>query len=161
MLFRYEADRIPTLIIVSFCMLDFAVYFTVNNPYLVVGWMVLGLLPKVAICSWNHHHQHLLTFRSNLLNRAMEVVYALHTGISTNVWVLHHVLCNHLNYLDQTKDESAWKDKSGKTMGMVRYSFTIAVTSYWRAFQVGRKHPRYQREFLSAGMIVAALVVRR
>lgn len=158
MLFRNDADRVPTLIIVSLCLLDFAIYFTVSNPYLVIAWMVVGLLPKVAISAWNHHHQHLMTFRSPVLNRAMEVVYALHTGISTNLWVLHHVLGHHVNYLDQAKDESAWKDKSGVTMGMVRYSFTIALTSYWRAYQVGRRHPRYQRDFLSAGVIVSALV---
>jgi len=157
-LFRYEADRIPTLVIVAMCLLDVVVYFSINNPYIVVIWMILGLGPKLAICAWNHHHQHVLTFRSKFLNRALEVVYALLTGISTNVWVLHHVLGHHVNYLDQTKDESAWKDRKGREMGMWRYTFTIAITSYWRAFQVGRNHRRYQREFLSAGTVVVALV---
>ena len=130
MLFRHEADRIPTLLIISLSALDFLMYFAVSNPYVLVAWMLLGLGPKMAICSWNHHHQHVATFRSKFLNRALEVIYALHTGISTNAWVLHHVLGHHINYLDQTKDESAWKDKKGTRMGMWRYTFTIAVTRY-------------------------------
>ncbi len=157
-LFRYESDKIPVLLIVLLLVADLAVYFLAQSWWVVVAWALIGFAPKACICSWNHHHQHVATFRQRVLNRVLEVVYALHTGISTNAWVLHHVLGHHLNYLDQTKDESAWKDGQGVRMGPARYTFTIAGTGYWRAFKVGKKHPKYQQEFLSCGALTLALV---
>jgi fatty acid desaturase len=120
--------------------------------------MVLVVTPKIGICSWNHHHQHLPTFHQVYLNRALEFVYALHTGITTNAWVLHHVLGHHLNYLDQTKDESGWKRPDGTLMTEMEYTLTIAGTGYPRAFKVGLKHPKYLTAFLGMGTVVLAAV---
>lgn len=88
--------------------------------WLLAAWLLLVIDPKACICSWNHHHQHLFTFHQGVLNRLLELSYAFHTGITTNAWVLHHVLGHHVNYLDQTKDESAWKRRDGSTMGELK-----------------------------------------
>jgi fatty acid desaturase len=156
--FRYRADILPTALIVFLFCLDLLVFFTVQSRILVVIWMLLGLAPKVCICSWNHHHQHLNTFRQVWANRLLEIVYGFHTGISTNAWVLHHVLGHHLNYLDQTKDESAWMRKDGTTMGEIEYTLNIAITGYLRAYRVGKKHPKYQRSFITMGVVVFLLL---
>jgi len=156
--FRYRADIVPTALIVLLFVLDCLVFTFVSNRYLVVAWMLLGLGPKVCICSWNHHHQHLPTFRPVWANRLMELVYALHTGITTNAWVLHHVLGHHLNYLDQEKDESGWMRKDGTKMGEIEYTLTIALTGYPRAYRVGRDHPKYQKSFLTMGTVVLILL---
>jgi fatty acid desaturase len=158
-IFRYQADRCPTIIIVGLFAFDLLVYALVDSPWYLSFWFVLMLFPKACICSWNHHHQHLPTFKSLILNRMLEIVYALHTGITTNAWVLHHVLGHHINYTDQKKDESGWQRKDGTTMGAVEYTLTIAATGYWRAFQVGRQHPKYQRGFLSATFLVACVLL--
>jgi len=157
-LFRYQSDRLPVALIAVLSAADLAVFAWAESWWLIIGWAVFGFAPKACICSWNHHHQHVATFRQRVLNRFLEVLYALHTGISTNAWVLHHVLGHHLNYLDQSKDESAWKNAKGVRMGALRYTLTIAGTGYWRAFKVGRNHPKYQREFLSCGVIALLLV---
>jgi fatty acid desaturase len=157
-LFRHSADILPTFIIVGLCCADLILFFIVKNPWILVGWLLLMVLPKSCICSWNHHHQHVATFRSKYLNRALEVVYALHTGICTNAWVLHHNLGHHLNYLDQKLDQSAWQDKKGRRMGTWRYTFTIAMTGYWRAYLVGREHRKFQRGFLTGGVLVILLL---
>ena len=47
-----------------------------------------------------------------------------------------------------TSDESGWKRKDGSTMGVLEYTLIVAGTAYYRGFQVGRKHPRVQRNFL-------------
>jgi len=83
-LFRYRADILPTTLILFLFCLDLLVYFTCENRILVILWMILGLAPKVCICSWNHHHQHLNTFRQVWANRLLEIVYGFHTGITTN-----------------------------------------------------------------------------
>ncbi len=156
--FRYSEDRIPALCIVSLFVIDLFVFFYASNLMQLSIWLALVTVPKICICSWNHHHQHLLTFLQTPLNRMMEIVYAFHTGITTNAWVLHHVLGHHVNYLDQKKDESGWKRPDGTTMGLIEYTCTIAATGYIRAYKVGKKHPRYQSVFISVGLFVFCLL---
>lgn len=157
-IFRYQEDRWPTALIVALFLLDFAVYFYAEQLWILLTWMLFVATFKVAICSWNHHHQHLPTFHNLLLNRALEFVYALHTGITTNAWVLHHVLGHHLNYLDQKKDESRWMRSDGTKMGEVEYTLSVAATGYPRAFQVGKNYPKHQRHFLGMGLFVLLFV---
>jgi fatty acid desaturase len=116
------------------------------------------MIPKGILSAWSHHHQHTPTLRWAALNRLLEICYALHTGVTTHTWVLHHVLGHHVNYLDQTKDESRWKRTNGKVMGMLEYSVRLAATAYPRAFQVGRRYPRLQRVFLTFGVLTAILL---
>jgi len=161
-MFRFPADRLPVLCVLGFSLLDFAVYWLVDAPAVLAAYFVLMIIPRAVICAWNHHHQHTMTFYKRGLNRLLEFFYALHTGVTTNLWVLHHVLGHHRNFLDQTKDESAWQRRDGQTMGPVEYTLNIAGTAYWRGYRVGRKFPRLQREFVLYSLLtvlgVAALV---
>jgi len=116
------------------------------------------ILPKSQICAWNHHHQHAPTFRFTVLNRIMEFFYALHTGVTTNLWVLHHNLGHHQHYLDQTKDESRWTRDDGTKMGEMEYSLIITITAYYRGYLVGKKHPEEMRDFLIFSAITFALL---
>lgn len=158
-IFRNESDIVPTILIVALFLLDLSVFFLCKNIWFLFVWLALVTVPKVCICSWNHHHQHLHTFYKISYNRLLELVYAFHTGVTTNAWVLHHNLGHHLNYLDQTKDESAWKRKNGSMMGEWEYTVVNAVKAYFRAFRVGMRHPKYQKGFLSMGCLIAALLV--
>lgn len=151
--FRYKADRIPVLFITLFFVLDLLVFFTTESLGILFAWMLFGLFVKSFIAAWNHHHQHVATFRQRILNRLLEVVYTFHTGITTNVWVLHHNLGHHVNYLDQTKDESGWQRKDGSRMGVIEYTLTIAITGYLRAFRVGQSYPKFQKGFLGMGVV--------
>jgi len=152
-MFRYSSDRAPVLLVLALSTIDFLIYFLVDNVWWLAGYTLLVILPKGLICAWNHHHQHTLTFHAKPLNRVLEFFYALHTGVTTNLWVLHHVLGHHKNFLDQQRDESAWKRKDGSTMGVMEYTFTVACTAYYRGFLVGKKHPRVQRNFLLYSML--------
>jgi fatty acid desaturase len=125
---------------------------------MLAAWLVLVIGPKACICSWNHHHQHLFTFHQSALNRLLEICYAFHTGITTNAWVLHHVVGHHVNYLDQTKDESAWKRRDGTTMGELEYTAVVALTGYLRALRVSWRYPRYQAGFFGMGLVVVGLL---
>lgn len=147
-LFRHKEDRLPVLIILALTVLDFILYFTVSNPWLLFVYYILMIVPKGTICAWNHHHQHLFTFRNTALNRGLELAYALHTGVTTHLWRLHHVLGHHLNFLDQSKDESAWMRKDGTTMGVLEYTLHVSLTAYSRGFGVGKKHPKQQKPFI-------------
>ncbi len=160
--FRYEKDRWPVYIVLTLTVIDFVLYFTVNEFAVFVAYYLLMLLPKGIICAWNHHHQHLFTFRHTALNRALEFAYALHTGVTTNLWRLHHVLGHHLNFLDQEQDESRWKRKDGTRMGMLEYTLNVALTAYTRGYTVGKKYPKQMRPFLiytAITFIIVAMLV--
>ncbi|MCB0328188.1 MAG: fatty acid desaturase [Bdellovibrionales bacterium] len=156
--FKYRADIVPVSIFTGLFLADLLVFFLVPDRTLVCIWAILGLLPKIAVCCWNHHHQHVPTFKSTVLNRLLELVYTFQTGITTNAWVLHHNLGHHINYLDQTKDESRWMRPDGTTMGEWEYTVKLALTGYLDAYRVGRKHPKYQRGLLSMGTLSSILL---
>jgi fatty acid desaturase len=147
-MFRFAADRIPVIVVLMFSTIDLTVYFLVDNIWCLAGYLLLMIIPKGLICAWNHHHQHTLTFHAKLLNRMLEFFYALHTGVTTNLWVLHHVLGHHRNFLDQSRDESSWQRTDGSTMNTLEYTLTIAGTAYYRSYKVGKDFPRQQRDFL-------------
>lgn len=142
---RYQADRIPVILILSLTLLDFILYFLVDNVWVLLTYFLIMIIPKGCICAWNHHHQHTKTFYSTILNRLLELSYALHTGVTTNLWLLHHVFGHHHNYLDQSKDESRWKRADGSTMGEWEYTLKVAATAYYRGFLVGRRYPHHYR----------------
>jgi len=146
--FNYKEDRLPVLIISTYFLIDILIYLNVESVPFLICWFLLGIWPKGNICSWNHHHQHCQTFKKPIFNRMLEVMYGLQTGVFGFTWVLHHNLGHHLNYLNQEKDESRWKDLKGKAMGRLRYTAEVSVTSYIRAYQVGKKHPKVLKSFL-------------
>lgn len=156
--FRQKADRLPIAIMACYFMLDLLVYFNVNNPWFVVFWFFLGIWPKGNICAWNHHHQHVLTFKSNIFNRALEVMYGFQTGVTTKMWFLHHVLGHHKNYLDQTLDESRWMNADGTTKSELGYTFEVATTAYYRLIKVGLKHRTHLYDFLMMSVFQLCLL---
>ena len=146
--FKHTADRWPVFFILLLSAIDFILYFMLENPYLLGLYFYVMIIPKSNICAWNHHHQHAPTFRQTYLNRIIEFFYALHTGVTTNLWVLHHVYGHHKNYLDQQKDESRWTRKDGSQMGELEYSLLTTLTAYPRGYRVGKNYPKEQRNLL-------------
>lgn len=156
--FKYPEDRLPITIALAMTGLDIVAYFWLQSPWALLTYWLVMLVPKGILCAWNHHHQHVPTFRSTVLNRLLEMSYALHTGMTTHAWLLHHVLGHHVHFLDQRQDESRWARADGRRMGMLAYTVWTALTAYPRAYRVGRRYPRHQRVFLVYAALVVALV---
>jgi fatty acid desaturase len=146
-LFRYAADRGPVALFVSLFAIDLTLYALVDSPLWLLLWVAATFLPRAAICAFNHHHQHLSVFRHGVLNRLLEIVYGLQTGITSHGWVLHHSLGHHVNYLDQTKDESRWRRDDGTPMGELEYGLVVGATAYPRIWRNGRRTPKVGRIF--------------
>ena len=157
-MFRYPEDKPIAAIVVATTLLSFALYLWVDNPWILLGYWAVMLVPRGGISAWNHNHQHCFTFKSTALNRLLELCYAFHTGMGTHTWVLHHVYGHHLNYLDQSKDESRWQRRSGKKMGALEYIAVISLTSYYRSFRVGQRFPKERRSFVVFGLLTLAIV---
>lgn len=158
-LFRHREDRIPVLIFTLLFACDVAVYFLVDSTPLLVLWFVLGIMPKGAICAFNHHHQHLSVFRTPILNRAIELMYGLQTGITSHGWVLHHSLGHHVNYLDQRTDESRWRRDDGTAMKEAEYSLIVGATAIGRMLGVARRTGKYLGIFVVMGVLTVSIVV--
>jgi len=156
--FRYREDRLPVLFFALSFALDLLVFWLVDDVRLLPLWTLMGIMHKGWICAWNHHHQHLPIFEVPVLNRLVEVIFGLQTGMTAHSWTLHHTLGHHPNYLDQAKDESRWKDDNGKQMGVLRYTFEVSLTSYTRAWTVSRKYPKHRPVFLGMGFATLAIL---
>ncbi len=164
-MFRHREDRLPLFLMFCLFCVDVSVYLWVDNVLALLAYSLISMLPKAGICAFNHHHQHVSTFHHAWANRLLEVMYMLQTGVSSQAWVLHHSLGHHLNYLDQTKDESRWARDDGSRMGEWEYAWVTTLTAYPRAWVVSAKHPRQRRIFAVMGvlsvLLMAALVAYR
>jgi fatty acid desaturase len=157
-IFRFKADIIPVSLIVSLLIFDFLIFAFCKNRMTAVIWALSFMWPKVIICSWNHHHQHVRTFKQKFLNGLLDVVYAFHTGALPNMWVLHHNLGHHLHYQNQQHDQSRWKNKNGKKMGIIKYSIEVSATSFYRSYLVGKKYPKLLIEYILLSILVLLLL---
>ncbi|MEM6850671.1 MAG: fatty acid desaturase [Pseudomonadota bacterium] len=157
-LFRFQSDKLPVAILIAFFVIDVFVFAFVSPWRLVAIWALMTVVPKICIAAWNHHHQHVPFFRSDFCNRLIEVMFGLQTGAVSKVWVLHHNIGHHENYLDQTKDESAWRSGDGRVMSAHEYTLKLAATGYFCAFKNGKRHPRHQRVFIAMTALHVAIV---
>ena len=146
------------LLIVTLSIFDFGLYLLVDQVLWLLLYFLVMIIPKACIAAWNHHHQHTRTFHWTVPNRFLEVLYALHTGVTTNLWLLHHVLGHHHNYLDQSQDESRWQRKDGSKMGVFEYTWSVAITAYYRGYLVGRRFPAIYRIHLCYTLLTLAFV---
>lgn len=158
-LFKFPTDRLPVAIILLFSIVDFIVFFTTENIWILITYWLMMIFPKGIMSAWNHHHQHRNVFENKYLNRVLEFFYALHTGITTNLWVLHHNYGHHKNFLDHEKDQSGWKRKDGSSMGVIEYTLIITLTAYTRGYLVGKDHPKEQKQFLTYTTITFLLLL--
>lgn len=153
MFVRKKIDYYPVTIILLIFSLDLLVFFLSPSWLLTLFYGFIGIYIKGFTCSLNHHHQHYKFFSKKWANRGIEFVMGLQTGIVGELWVLHHTLGHHQNYLDQSKDESGWTKDNGETMNVIEYTVIVASTAYTRAFNVAKRYPR-ERQRLIENIIV-------
>lgn len=157
MFVRKKIDYYPIAVILLISALDLSVFFLSGSWILTLFWGFTSIYIKGFTCSLNHHHQHCKFFAVEWANRAIEFIMSLQTGVVGELWVLHHTFGHHQNYLDQTKDESAWQ-KDGKTMNVFEYTFLVGTTAYSRALKVGRKYPRKRQRLIQNIVITLAAI---
>lgn len=157
-LFRFRDDRLPVAVFLALFAIDLYVFAFVSSWPLVVAWSLAMLFPKICIAAWNHHHQHVPFFRSTACNRLMEFVFGLQTGAVSKVWVLHHNIGHHENYLDQKKDESAWRTPDGRVMGPLEYTAKLAASGYPCAYNNSKARPDIKLVFVAMALLQIAVV---
>jgi fatty acid desaturase len=158
MLVRKKIDSYLIISILLVFIIDIVVFLFSPSILLPIVWAIASLNVKGWICSWNHHHQHVKFFHPAWANRLIELIMGLHTGIVGEAWVLHHTLGHHLNYLDQSKDESAWQDDKGNLMSRLTYTVKVGTLAYPTALNVGRQHPKSHRKLIENMVLTASVL---
>lgn len=156
--FHYSADQVPVAIFTGFFLLDITV-FALDLPLIItLLYAILAFLPKSMITAWNHHHQHVPTFKNSALNMALEVMYAFQTGVLPNGWVLHHNLGHHPNYMKGAEDESAWITRQGRKMGEMEYTLRVGVMAYVLIFRnMARFDAKHGKRFMIGFAITGSI----
>lgn len=156
--FRFPEDRIPVSIAFAFSLVDLGFYLWVESLWVLAVWILVGLIPKANFGAWSHHHQHCMVFKHTWLNRLLELSHFFHVGISSNAWMLHHVVGHHQHYLDQSKDESAWKDSKGRRMGRLKYVLVGVFTTYPRIWKSGLRYSKHLKIFIPMTLLSLGLL---
>lgn len=144
---KYKVDIGPVLLVVALFATQLGLFFLVDNLYIIMAVCAVLIVFQGSASAVNHNHQHLAIFKSNALNRLLEVGLFFNTGCGTCAWVLHHTLGHHLHYLDNEKDTCGWKKKDGSTMSGVEYTIINTFKVYPEIFRVGKQHPKVFAKF--------------
>ena len=158
MFVRKKIDYYPITVILLIFFVDLSVFFLSPTWQLTLFWGVISIYIKGFTCSLNHHHQHYKFFSAKWANRVMEFIMGLQTGVVGELWVLHHTLGHHQNYLDREKDESGWQKSNGATMNVWEYTILVGTTAYPRALKVGQRYPR-ERQRLIQNMVATCIAI--
>ena len=148
---KYRADRGPVLYVIAIFAARLALWQEAT-PAAALAALLPLTIASMFVAPIHHHHQHLNTFRSPLLNRLYDLMLALQTGVAPYAWVLHHNLGHHARYLQQRPheepDESTWTRPDGAQMGRVEYTLATLLRHQLDIFRIGRRYRRHFRYFL-------------
>ena len=158
MFVRKKIDYYPVTVILLIFTIDLLVFFLSPSWILTLFWGLTSIYIKGFTCSLNHHHQHCKFFSAKWANRGIEFIMGLQTGVVGELWVLHHTLGHHQNYLDQRKDESGWQRGNGKIMNVLEYTLKVGTTTYTRALKVGQRYPREQQRLIQNIVVSLAAI---
>jgi fatty acid desaturase len=163
-LFHHPEDRLPTIIMMGFFLIQLAAYLFVESLLLAIPLAILFLTLGSMSIAVSHNHCHCETFKSPLLNRIYEVPLYLQSGVSPYAWILHHVIGHHKHYLEQENDPSPWKRPAdGSKMGRWEYMWKNSLAMYPEVIKIARHFPDLQRKFwlmfVISNAVLAALIV--
>ena len=158
MLVRKKIDYYPIIVILLIFIIDLLVFFFSYSLLLTCFWGFISIYIKGFTCSLNHHHQHYNFFSKKWANRGIELIMGLQTGVVGELWVLHHNLGHHQNYLDRRKDESGWQKDNSETMSVFEYTMIVGTTTYIRALRVGQRYPHKQKRLIQNIVIIIAAI---
>ena len=144
---RYKQDTAAVILVVALIITQLAVFFLINNIYIICAIAALLLIAQASATAINHNQQHLPIFKSGILNRLFEVGLFFNTGCGPWAWVLHHTLGHHMNYLNQEEDTCAWKRKDGTTMSTIEFTVVNTFKMYPEIFRMGKQHPKILKKF--------------
>lgn len=152
--FIFAEDRFPIQLFVSLFAMDIMVFLFEPSLTFASIYAFTSFFPKSIITAWNHHHQHVKTFKSPVMNMLLEIMYFFQTGVVPEGWVLHHNLGHHKNYLKGRQDESGWLNSRGKKMNAAEYTVKVGCLTYFYILRNALRHKRRHMIRLCIGLTI-------
>lgn len=160
---RRKIDRAPLALVLTVGTAQFASYALFRSPVAAMIAATVLFLPQFMVAMVVHNHAHAPMFRERSINRILEVLLYLETGMMTAKFHLHHNCGHHLFYTDPSRDPSTWVRKDGSSMGRLQYVARYFLGHTYHTIRLGREYPlllrRYYRAQVVALCAVAAVLV--
>lgn len=160
---NYKIDMWPALLIVgTFAALAFT-FFWAKHPVMILCVSILLLPARLSVLAYSHNHIHVATFRSPALNRILELMMFLQTGVSPFSSTLNHIYGHHIEYPNPERDNLTWVRPDGRAMGPHEFAFRKMLSHYPSCVKFGRTRRKILRRFyayiaLSLLIIVALFI---
>ncbi|MGU7811564.1 fatty acid desaturase family protein [Burkholderia sp. AW49-1] len=140
-LLRHPADRAPLALVFATSAAQWICYWQVHAIGSMIVCALLLLLPEIAVSTVVHNQSHLGMFRNRALNRLVELMMFLQTGMYTTKFALHHNCGHHLHYRNPKRDPSTWVKSDGTAMSRPAYIAHYFLTYNYHVIRIGLSHP--------------------
>lgn len=161
-LMRYREDWAPLSLVLATSAAQWFCYFRIESVGAAVACAIFLLLPQIAISTAVHNQSHVGMFRSRVLNRAVELLMFLQTGMYTTKFALHHNYGHHPHYRDPKLDPSTWVKADGTSMSRIAYIAHYFFTYNYHVARIGLAHrhllAQCLRQVALSYLVLAALV---
>ena len=141
-LLRYPEDRVPLALVLATSAAQWFCYLEVRAIGPMIVCALLLLLPQIAVSTVVHNQSHLGMFKSRALNRFVELLMFLQTGMYTTKFALHHNCGHHLHYRNPKVDPSTWVKANGEAMSRPAYIARYFLTYNYHVMRIGMSRPR-------------------
>lgn len=139
-LLRYREDRYPLALVVATSAAQWLCYFEVHAIGPALACAALLLLPQIAVSTVVHNQSHVGMFKRRSLNRIVELLMFLQTGMYTSKFALHHNHGHHRHYRNPKLDPSTWVKADGAAMSRLAYIAHYFFTYNYHVVRIGLKH---------------------
>ena len=140
-LLRYREDRVPLALVLATSAAQWLCYLQVRTTGAAVVCAVLLLLPQIAVSTVVHNQSHVGMFKRRFLNRVVDLLMFLQTGMYTTKFALHHNCGHHLHYRNPKLDPSTWVNARGTAMSRPAYIAHYFFTYDYHVIRIGKAHP--------------------
>ena len=139
-LLRYREDRVPLALVLATSAAQWLCYLKVHAIGPAIACALLLLLPQIAVSTVVHNQSHVGMFKSRALNRFVELLMFLQTGMYTTKFALHHNCGHHLHYRNPKLDPSTWVKADGLVMSRPAYIAHYFFTYNYHVIRIGKAH---------------------
>lgn len=144
---NHKIDAWPALLIISTFVLLAVLFLWGTNIYLLIFASILLVPARLSILAYGHNHIHSATFRSPALNRILELMMFLQTGVTPFSSTLNHIYGHHIEYPDPEHDNLSWIRADGRAMGAHEFAFRKMLSHYPSCVKFGQSRRKILRQF--------------
>ncbi|CAN7673823.1 fatty acid desaturase [Trinickia sp. LjRoot230] len=157
-IFRNPIDLRPAALIAVLFAVLLAIYFGIDNVWLMMGLSILLLPARLSVVGYNHNHIHCLTFVDAAPNRLLEIMMFFETGTTPFSSTLNHIVGHHAHYFEPELDTLNWRRADGSMMGHHEFSLKAALWHYPSCIPLSRGRLALRTKFIVYAVLCVLLL---